>query len=87
MKVLERKIKRNVNKQFDFIKDNIDYFTNEQLPIINQVFINIKEIKKSIEILYVQGIIDRQCRTLLIYYLDEMRKKLYIYEQKVKGLK
>lgn len=87
MKILERKIKRNVNKQVDFIKDNINYFTIEQLTIIEGTLINIKEIKKSIEILYIQGIIDRQCKTLLIYYLNEMRKKLYIYEQKVKGLK
>lgn len=87
MKVLEKRIKRNVNKQMKFIEGNINYFTIEQLPIIKQAFFNIKEIKKSIEILYIQGIIDRQCRTLLNYYLDEMRRELYIYEQKVKGLK
>ena len=87
MKVLERKIKRNVNKQIDFIKNNIDYFTIEQLPIIKHAFTSIEEIKKSIEILFIQGIIDRQTLTLLVYYLDEMRRELYIYEQKVKGLK
>lgn len=83
MKVLERRIKQKVNKQVNFIKENIDYITIEQVAIIQNTINNINKIEKSIEILFLQGIIDRQCYGLLIDYLYEMKDKLYNYKYQV----
>lgn len=85
MKVLERRIKQKVNKQVNFIKENIEYITIEQVAIIQNTINNINKIEKSIEILFVQGIIDRQCYALLIDYLYEMKDKLYNYKYQVSG--
>lgn len=85
MKVLEKRIKRNVNKQVKFIEGNIEYFTNEHLIIIEDTIHRINEIEKSIEILYIQGIIDTQCYTTLFDYLNVMVIKLYNYKSKIKN--
>ena len=82
MKVLEKRIKRNVNKQMKFIEGNIDYFTNDHLIIIDDTVNRINEIEKSIEILYVQGIINTQCFTTLFDYLNVMVIELYSYKSK-----
>lgn len=85
MKVLEKRIKRNVNKQLKFIKENIDYFTNDHLIIIDDTVNRINEIEKSIKILYFQGIIDTQCYTTLFDYLNVMVINLYSYKSKIKN--
>ncbi len=87
MKVLEKRIKRNVNKQMKFIEGNIDYFTNDHLIIIEDTINRINEIEKSIEILYCQGIIDTQCYTTLFDYLNAMVIVLYSYKSKIKNRK
>ena len=87
MKVLEKRIKRNVNKQMKFIEGNIEYFTNEHLIIIQDSIDRINKLEKSVEILFIQGIIDRECYSSLIDFLYEMKNKLYKYKYQVKGLK
>lgn len=87
MKVLEKRIKRNVNKQIKFIEGNIDYFTNEHLIIIQDTIDRINKIDTSVEILFIQGIIDKQCYSTLFDYLYEIKNKLYAYKYQVKGLK
>lgn len=87
MKVLEKRIKTKVDKQMKFIKDNIDYFTIEHITIIENSISNINKIEKSVEILFIQGIIDRQCFSLIFDYLYEMKNKLYSYKYQVKKLK
>lgn len=87
MKVLEKRIKQKVNKQIKFIEGNIDYFTNEHLVIIQDTIDRINKIEKSVEILFIQGIIDRQCYSTIFDYLYEIKNKLYEYKYKVKRLK
>lgn len=85
MKVLERKIKQKVNKEVNFIKENIDYITIEHAVIITQAITNINKVEKSIETLFIQGIIDKQCYSSLIDYLYEMKDELYNYKYQVRG--
>ena len=87
MKVLEKRIKKEVNKQMKFIEGNIEYFTNEQLIIIQDTINRINKLEKSVEILSIQGIIDRKCYLSLIDFLYEMKNELYKYKYQIKGLK
>lgn len=87
MKVLERRIKQNVNKQVKFIKENIDYFTIKDISIIKDEIYRINEIYKSVETLYIQGIIDTGCFNSLTNYFNNVIGKLYKCKYKVKGWK
>lgn len=84
MKVLEKRIKKDVNKQIKFIRDNIDYFTIEQLPIIEKAISNINKIGKSIEILASQRILDKECYLSLFDYLSVINNELFKYKYKYK---
>lgn len=85
MKVLERRIKENINKHVDFIEENIDYFTIRDISIIKDEIHRINEIYKSVETLYTQDIIDTRCFNSLTNYFNNVIGKLYKCKYKVRG--